>query len=131
MPFRPKAKQPQFADLKGILAQSKDTDNALYQTVQILIERLGQFQTVQNGTIDELRNIISNTKTDITVVGGGPGGLEYLGAYVPATTYNDGDFVIGPDGITYVCVKDGTTTPPEPWPACVCETLHPFLLMGA
>jgi|SRR6185295_1954714 len=44
MPFRPAKKQPQFADLKGILAQSKDTENSLYQTVQEIIERLSQFQ---------------------------------------------------------------------------------------
>ena len=41
--------------------------------------------------------------------------LEYLGSYT-AGTYFDGDIVIGSDGIAYVCVVDGTTTPPEPWP---------------
>ena len=44
MAFRKPIKQPQFADLKGILAQSKQTDNSLYQTVQILIDRLTQYQ---------------------------------------------------------------------------------------
>jgi len=47
--------------------------------------------------------------------GGGGMDLDYLGDYV-ASTYNDGDIVIGPDGIAYMCVVDGTTTPPEPWP---------------
>jgi len=49
---------------------------------------------------------------------GGAGGgmnLDYLGDYV-TSVYNDGDIVIGPDGIAYMCVVDGTTTPPEPWP---------------
>src|SRR4029077_16853623 len=40
--------------------------------------------------------------------GGGSGARQYVGAYNPATTYNDGDYVIGPDGITYVCVVTGT-----------------------
>lgn len=42
--------------------------------------------------------------------------FEYVGAYVPATTYNDGDIAVASDGVAYVCTKDGTTTPPEPWP---------------
>ena len=50
----------------------------------------------------------------------GPAGtgadLEYLGDYTPVT-YNSGDIVVGADGITYMCVKDGTATPPEAWPA--------------
>lgn len=49
---------------------------------------------------------------DVTVSGMN---LDYLGDYAPAT-YNDGDIVVGPDGIAYMCVKDGTTTPPEAWP---------------
>ncbi len=46
--------------------------------------------------------------------GGGEGmDLDYLGEYRPGT-YEDGDIVIGPDGIAYLCVKT-TTTAPEPW----------------
>ncbi len=56
MPFRPPKKQPQFADLKGVLSQSKQTDNALYQTVQVLIERLTQFQGI---TVDRLNDVDS------------------------------------------------------------------------
>jgi hypothetical protein len=55
----------------------------------------------------------------INATGGGTGGgmdLDYLGDYAPGPVYNDGDIVIGADGIAYMCVKDGTTTPPEPWP---------------
>ena len=54
-----------------------------------------------------------------TVTGGGTGGgmnLDYLGDYAAGPVYNDGDIVIGADGIAYMCVVDGTTTPPEPWP---------------
>lgn len=53
-----------------------------------------------------------------TVTGGTGGGmnLDYLGDYAPGPVYNDGDIVIGADGIAYMCVVDGTTTPPEPWP---------------
>ena len=50
--------------------------------------------------------------------GGGGGGetdLDYLGDYVPSS-YNDGDIVIAADGVAYMCVKPGVTTPPEPWP---------------
>lgn len=50
---------------------------------------------------------------------GGSGGgmnLDYLGNYVPGPVYNDGDIVIGADQVAYMCVVDGTTTPPEPWP---------------
>jgi hypothetical protein len=49
--------------------------------------------------------------------------LDYLGAYAPGT-YNDGDIVVGADGIAYLCVKDGTTTPPEAWPGAQTPVLH-------
>jgi len=54
MPFRPSKKQPQFADLKGILAQSKDIDGALYQTLGTLIDRLTQFRDL---TVEKLENV--------------------------------------------------------------------------
>ena len=41
--------------------------------------------------------------------------INYLGGYV-AGTYNQGDIVVWSDGTAYLCVKDGTITPPEPWP---------------
>jgi hypothetical protein len=48
--------------------------------------------------------------------GGGVGSdfLRYDGAFV-AGTYNDGDIVIGSDGVAYLCVVNGTTTPPTSW----------------
>lgn len=54
MPFKPPKKQPQFADLKGILAQSKETENPTYQVIQELIERLTQFRAV---TIEQIENV--------------------------------------------------------------------------
>jgi hypothetical protein len=42
--------------------------------------------------------------------------LEYLGDYVAGPAYQDGDIVVAADGNAYMCVVDGTTTPPEPWP---------------
>lgn len=48
MPFYPPKKAPRFSDLKGILAQTKQTENPLYQTIQILIERLEQTQDLTN-----------------------------------------------------------------------------------
>lgn len=65
MAFRPPKKQPRFADLNGILAQSRDTDNALYQTVQILIERLTQFQIV---TLEDVADINNSVNEVISVV---------------------------------------------------------------
>lgn len=62
MAFKPKKKQPQFADLKGVLSQSKQTDNALYQTVQILIERLTQLQGNLNDDIAALSDKFEATE---------------------------------------------------------------------
>jgi hypothetical protein len=41
--------------------------------------------------------------------GGAGAKLAYLGAYDNAHVYHSGDIVIGPDGITYECVVEGTT----------------------
>lgn len=44
-------------------------------------------------------------------------GTTYFGQYqASGHTYYDGDCVIGSDGILYMCVTDGTTTPPAAWP---------------
>ncbi len=53
MTFRPPRKQPQFADLKSILA-STQLDNATYQTISVLIDRLVQFQNVISEQIEDL-----------------------------------------------------------------------------
>lgn len=42
-------------------------------------------------------------------------GLTYWGQYSAAKTYNDGDLVIGSDGVLYMCVTNGTTTAPTAW----------------
>jgi hypothetical protein len=55
MAFRPAKKPPQFADLKGILTQSKETDNPLYQVVQEIIERLTQAQV---GSDERIQNVV-------------------------------------------------------------------------
>ena len=41
--------------------------------------------------------------------------VDYMGDFVPAT-YHNGDIVVGPDGVAYMCVRNGVTTPPDPWP---------------
>lgn len=47
----------------------------------------------------------------------GKAGAAYFGQYqASGHTYYDGDCVIGSDGILYMCVTDGTTTPPVAWP---------------
>jgi len=64
MAYRPAKKQPQFADLKGILSQSKQTDNALYQTVQILIERLTQLQGNLNEDISSIKEAVEDASKE-------------------------------------------------------------------
>jgi hypothetical protein len=47
--FREPAQEPQFADLKGILAQSrKNLDSATYRTISQIIDRLQQFKNVND-----------------------------------------------------------------------------------
>jgi len=42
--------------------------------------------------------------------------VDYAGAYNASTTYHAGEYVVGSDGITYQCVKDGTVgISPTPW----------------
>lgn len=68
MAYRPPKKQPQFADLKGILAQTKDkTEPSLYQTVAQIIDRLTQFQSVTLEEIADINNSISSSETIINI----------------------------------------------------------------
>ena len=69
MAFRPKKKQPEFASLKTTLAQIKtSTDTALYQTLQILIERLMQFQGLTLQDIADINDSINNILSIINIV---------------------------------------------------------------
>lgn len=88
MSFRPKKKQPQFADLKGILSQSKQTDNALYQTVQILIERLTQLQGNINEDIAKLTEDVDELDEGAGEEPLTPEQIMSLGYWTPLT---DGD----------------------------------------
>jgi len=54
MPYYPPKKHPRFADLKGILAQTKQSENPLYQTIQVLIERLEQSTQLTEDQISAL-----------------------------------------------------------------------------
>jgi len=69
MPFRPPKKPPQFADLKDILAQSKTSDNSLYQTIEQLIDRLTQSNsqiTEQIASIvDKTENVINKINKEL------------------------------------------------------------------
>lgn len=59
MAFKKPRQQPQFADLKGILAQTKaQTESSLYQTIEVLIDRLTQFQQV---SAEELFNALNES----------------------------------------------------------------------
>ena len=82
MPFKPPRKQPQFADLKGVLSQSGKTDNALSQTVAILIDRLTQFQGI---TVEDMGGV----QKQLNAIGGAlKGGLDVKHYDTPLT---DGD----------------------------------------
>ena len=70
MAFKPPKKPPQFADLKGILAQSKEIDNPLYQVVEQIIDRLTQYQFTNeenlNQRIEITRKLIVENLPDPT-----------------------------------------------------------------
>jgi len=67
MAFQRPKKQPSFATLKTTLAQAGTAhkDNALYQTIQILIERLMQFQGI---TVEELGDINASVNNVLSIV---------------------------------------------------------------
>ncbi len=65
MAFRKPKQQPEFADLKGILAQNKKTDDPLYQTIEVLIERLTQFRGVTLEQIADINNSVNSALTTI------------------------------------------------------------------
>lgn len=55
MAFRPEKKFPEFADLKGILAQSRrQLDQATYQTLAQLIDRLTDFKLENENKLSDL-----------------------------------------------------------------------------
>lgn len=79
MPFQRPRKQPTFADLKGILSQSRnELDSATYQTIEVLIDRLVQFQDL---TIKGLENSSKN----------GNGSSEGAAKHHAETHYSSGD----------------------------------------
>ena len=60
--------------------------------------------------------------------------IEYVGAYDAARTYHDGEYVVGPDGVTYQCVIEGThgvtPTPWSPWSVPVPPVVNGQWLKG-
>lgn len=92
------------------------TETFLTQGAEPTLPNSRRLVAGDNITFDE------STPGEIRVVGHAGGGmdLDYLGDFTPVSparpVYNDGDIAVGPDGILYMCVVDGTTTPPEPWP---------------
>ena len=68
MAFTPKNKQPEFASLKGILAQMRGKkDDALYKTIQFIIERLTKFQTAVNGDVIDINNSINDVSSIVDI----------------------------------------------------------------
>lgn len=90
MAFQKPKKQPQFADLKGILAQSKTKlDSATYQTIETLIDRLGQFQSI---VVAQIEDIIKSVDDGRGLQGPpgpiGPPGIiaPHAGTHIPGGT---------------------------------------------
>lgn len=68
MPFRPKVKNPDFSRLKSTLAQVRSKDNALYETLQNLIDWLQDFKGNTEKDIEDLNNSINDVNTEINIV---------------------------------------------------------------
>jgi len=68
MAFRPPKKQPEFADLIGILAQTKQAENPLYQTLSELINRLTQFQLITLQAIADINDSINNSQALLNII---------------------------------------------------------------
>lgn len=63
----------------------------------------------------------NGTTWEVYTGSGSGGGIQYLGEWV-AGTYNNGDIVVH-DEIAYICVKDGVTTAPDPWPVVILGSI--------
>lgn len=99
MAFQKPKKQPQFQDLIGILAQTKKSDNPLYQTVEEIINRLTQFQQVTLAEIASINDSINNVLSEITQI------TEVTNIINPPMPYfpdggssGDGEGEMGPPG---------------------------------
>jgi molybdopterin converting factor small subunit len=131
MAFQKPKVQPNFATLKSTLAQVKSKDNALYQTIQILIERLMQFQgiTVEtegdiNDSINNVNSVVNNladkTRTYITgddEVLNLPNSLQLLaGTNITFDTTVPNKLTLNVSAAVddYVVLSDGVTPTPLP-----------------
>jgi hypothetical protein len=63
VPFKKPRQQPNFALLKGTLAQVKKTEDPLYQTIQEIISKLTQFQGITVTQIGDVNNSINDVTT--------------------------------------------------------------------
>lgn len=103
MPFKPPKIRPKFSDLKSILSQSAQTDEALYQTIEILLERLDYiFPTIESGgtphaPTHQLNGVDPITSLDASVIDSGTIDDARLSANV-AVGYGEG--LWGPNDIS-------------------------------
>jgi len=89
MTFKPPAQQPDFSSLFTSLAQTKakQNDEAMFQTIKLLIEWISQFQQI----------VVKKLKDDEDTIAGLPSGASGFGP--PGADGNDGeDGSIGPPG---------------------------------
>jgi hypothetical protein len=105
--------------------------------MSIILKFRAQLPVIVREELDQLVASLQDLEAVVMAGGGGGGGgtgtgpigpagppgptgpaaaLAYLGDYAAGPAYRDGDIVVAADGIAYMCVVDGTTTPPEPWP---------------
>lgn len=79
MAFKKEKKQPDFSVLKKTLAQSGNKlDNATYQTIQQLIDKLMQFQTVDAEEKTAIQGDVTNISNSTTTVITGIATSSYL-----------------------------------------------------
>jgi hypothetical protein len=117
------------ASIPASAAQSRCFDQLLSQCrnyVETSIRTLGPcfcFASTNGGWVNDFC-IVFVAGTKCKKVDPGPAGptgiggtgatdLDYLGVYDPAKTYNDGEIVVGPDGVVYMNVEQSTGVTPS------------------
>src|SRR5690348_12689277 len=126
MPFKPLAGQPDFSDLETTLnnARIQVTNNALYQTIRALIQKVTQFQQVVVTNIDKTTANI----TQITAIITGSQLATYLTATSQTPILPNSRQLLAGTGITFDDTVPNKRTISS---SAASDEIDPFLLMGA